>query len=131
MRLYAPPSYWETPKEKIDRITGGCGPGGFGDWLVPDTIYGLSVFQSCRIHDYMYHIGKSLTDKEEADRVFLNNMIRQIRDGTKWKWLMFFRRQRAKTYYLFVKEFGGPAFWDGKNRPTEFRNIGAEQEIAV
>ncbi len=31
VRLYAPEEYWDTPEHIIDAMTGGCGPGGFGD----------------------------------------------------------------------------------------------------
>jgi len=130
LKLYAPESYYTTPKEEIDRVTGGCGPGGFGDFLVPDTIYGLSIFEACRRHDWMYHVGEILADKEEADRVFLNNMTRIIKVKTAWRWFPAFRKilirlrlRRAKTYYFFVDEFGGPAFWDGKNQIEEFREV--------
>lgn len=123
VKLYAPESYWETPEHIIDDLTGGCGPGGFGDWLVPDTVYGLSVFPACRIHDYMYGVGETLADKKEADRVFLNNMVRLIKAKAAWKWLRRLRLRRARTYYYFVKEFGGSAFWKGKNRPEEEREV--------
>ena len=123
VKLFAPAQYWETPEHIIDDMTGGCGPGGFGDGLVPDTLYGLSVFQACRVHDYMYGVGETLADKEKADRVFLNNMIRLIKAATSWKWLRRLRMRRARTYYYFVKEFGADAFWSGKNKAEEERDI--------
>ena len=123
VKLFAPAQYWETPEHIIDDMTGGCGPGGFGDWLAPDTNYGLSMFQACRVHDYMYAVGETLAAKEEADRVFLNNMVRLVKDGTRWRWLRQLRLRRAKTYYFFVKTFGGDAFWNGKNRTEEERDV--------
>ncbi len=33
------------------------------------------------------------------------------------------RRVRARTYYLAVKYGGGPAFWNSKNKDTEFREV--------
>lgn len=90
-------------------------------WLVPDTIYLLTVTEACNIHDYMYSIGSNLGDKDEADRVFLNNLVRLIQDhGGLLKPL---RLCRAKTYYKFVVGLGGPAFWDNKNQVTEFKTI--------
>ena len=83
-------------------------------------MYGLSVFRACQIHDYMYYMGKTLADKEEADRVFLNNMVRIINAETKWKWLRCLRKRRAYAYYKAVDIFGGSSFWDGKNRPEFF-----------
>ena len=42
--LQAVESFWVATKEEIDACTGGCGPGWFGDWLVPDTVWGgLSI----------------------------------------------------------------------------------------
>lgn len=122
--LYAPISYWETSIEEVDKVTGGCGPGGFGDFLVPDRIWGLSIFIACRIHDWMYHVGKTLQDKEQADRIFLNNMVRIIQGNpSKFKFLNRWRLKGAKNYFWAVSMFGGPAFWNSKNSETEFKNI--------
>ena len=120
IKLYAPPSYWRCSSDELNAVTGGCGPGGKGDYLVPDTMYGLSVFRACQIHDYMYYVGKTAADKKEADRVFLNNMVRIINAETKWKWLRSLRKRRAYAYYKAVDLFGGGSFWDGKNRPETF-----------
>ena len=117
-KLFAPKEYWSMPKKTIDKITGGCGPSGTGDMIVPDTIYGLSVKSACRIHDFMYYFGENLEDKDRADRVFLNNMIRLIKNGSKFFILRKLRLLRALTYYRAVKYFGGAAFWAGKN-PTD------------
>lgn len=103
----------------VEDIAGGCGPGGLGDYLVPDTLWGLSVRPACSIHDWLYHWGLTLKDKDSADRVFLNNMIRLIRSHTRWGWLKKLRLRRAKTYYHMVHTFGGPAFWKGKNKEGE------------
>lgn len=117
--LFAPPGYWKIPEN--DR--GGCGPGSLGDWLVPDTIYGLSIKPACSIHDYMYSVGECDDDKTDADDVLLNNLVRIIRAATSSKLLLWLRLRRARTYYLAVHTFGGPAFWDGKNKPDEEREV--------
>ena len=119
MKLFAPKTYWTTPKEEIDRVTGGCGPGRFGDWLVPDTIWGLSIKKACRIHDFSWYIAETLEEKEASDRAFLNNMLRLIYAGAKWWILRKLRIRRAYKYYLAVKLLGGPAFWKGKNSDEE------------
>lgn len=113
--LSAPADYWDTPKEDIDAITGGCGPGGLGDYLVPDTVWGLSIYFPCRIHDFGYHEGQSEEDKAIEDNRFLNNMIRVVKVKTRWGWLKKLRIRRCKSYYQAVHWFGGPAFWDGKD----------------
>ena len=64
----------------------------------------------------MYHVGQTVDDKQEADRVFLNNMLRLIEDASGW--LKCLRRRRALKYYEAVVVFGGPAYWAGKNAPS-------------
>lgn len=120
-KLWAPAEYWSLTDEQVNGLVGagGCGPGRFGDYLVPDTLWGLKVASACRIHDFCYHIGSCIEDKEQADRGFLNNMIRIILAKTKWSLLKRLRIRRARTYYWFVHECGGPAFWHGKNPPEE------------
>lgn len=115
MELYAPNSYWELSDSARAEIVNGCGTRGIIGLLVPDTILGLSIKAACNIHDYMYHVGLTIDDKKEADRVFLNNMLRLIDGG--WRIFKIPRIHRARIYYDAVKYCGGPAFWDGKNKP--------------
>ena len=115
-KLFAPTGYYGlTPKEKKE-ICNGAGPKGKG-WIIPDTMWGLSIKEAANIHDYMYHVGKTIEDKESADRSFLNNMLRVIdnKKGFFHSVLRHLRHARAKEYYNAVKYFGGPAFWSGKN----------------
>jgi hypothetical protein len=128
MKLFAPEEYWSTPPHILDEIVNGCGPGGIGDALVPDNIdwpwpWGLSITPSCRIHDYMYFVGETIDDKKAADRVFLNNMVRQIDAAGGFFLLKRRRKNRAWIYYQAVYRFGGPAFWSGKNKPEEERDV--------
>ncbi len=117
--LYAPRSYAEAPDIIRRIVVNGCGVGGWKGKLVPDTVWGLSIREACNIHDWMYHEGETIAHKEEADRTFLNNMLRLIDRGA-W-WLRRARRNRAYAYYLAVAKFGGPAFWNEKNpQETEY-----------
>ena len=118
-----PCSFFEASEELRSDVAGGCGPGGPGDMLVPDTMYGLSVRPACRIHDWMYHFGRILPDKELSDRVFLNNMVRIIKARGSLGFLENLRLRRAKTYYVMVRDFGGPAFWNSKNDETEMGDV--------
>lgn len=112
-RLYAPPAYYDLSEVERARICNGCGTKGLGGLIVPDTLWGLEIEDACDIHDFMWHEGSTIEDKREADRIFLNNMLRLIDGGSKWlKWI---RRRRAYKYYEGVAVFGGPAFWAGKN----------------
>jgi hypothetical protein len=116
MKLFAPELYKAlTPDGKAD-ICNGCGAKGFG-WLVPDTMWGLCVTAACDIHDFMYAVGETEADREEADRVLLNNLVRIINLESKWQTIRMFRLFRALIYFVMVRMFGGPAFWDGKNKP--------------
>lgn len=113
--LFAPQSYINASPEVLKAVLNGCGTAGWKGWIVPDTLYFLSITPACNIHDWMYTAGSTKEDKEEADRVFLNNMIRLIEEaGGPWL-LKKLRRNRAYVYYESVSHFGGPAFWDGKN----------------
>ena len=106
--LMAPDSFWETDEIELSLQTGGCGPGEFGDRLVPDTAYGLSLKPACICHDYFYSIGRTMADKERADTEFLFNMITLVNRGSKW--LRYLRRLRAMTYYSMVADFGGSSY---------------------
>ena len=109
--LRAPKKYWLLTKEKKDDLCNGAGPKNFG-WLIPDTIWGLKITEAANIHDYMYIVGAAvIEDKQTADRVFLNNMIRIIQRKTKWTWLKKLRLMRAKKYYHAVDLCGGPSYW--------------------
>ena len=120
--LYAPSWYWEIPYD--ERAKGRCGPGhGLGDKLVPEKNWGLSMTGACQIHDKMYERGKTELDREEADRVFLNNMLRLVEANSNFI-MKPLRRQRALTYYAAVRDFGGPSFWNTKNRPEEWGSLG-------
>ena len=91
----------------------GCGSG----WLAkytPNTIYFVSVFEACRIHDYAYEVGVAIEDKWHADREFRNNLVRIVTNVGVWYYPTKLALHRADVYYEVVKNFGGPAFWKGK-----------------
>jgi hypothetical protein len=95
--------------EKFMAICGGCGPGQWGDYFVPDTLWGLSIKLACEIHDYMYHVGKTAEDKFRADSMFLQNMIALIWRGSNW-FTFPLRVLRAAKYYVAVARYGDNAF---------------------
>jgi hypothetical protein len=122
--LYAPKGYKDLNPTEKERICNGAGPAHFG-WLVPDTIWGLSITEAANIHDFMYWAGKTLEDKEEADRVFLNNMVRLIESKTSFIGMALnpLRLHRAGLYFKAVDQFGGPAFWAGKNTKETLMSV--------
>lgn len=132
VKLYAPEKYGNqpccfhdaTPEQIREAVgSGGCGPGGIGDYLVPDTMWGLNVKPACTIHDWQYCWGRTIEDKIKADLNLRDNLVRLIKAQNSWGWLENLRLRRAKTYYEAVKNFGGPAFWSGKSSIYEFREV--------
>jgi len=115
--LMASTSFWNATLAEVEKKTGGCGPGSIGDWFVPDTMYGESVFLACQIHDWMYGEGENLEDKKWADIVFLVNMTLLIIDD---KGLLdSLRLRRVMTYFEAVYFGGGDSFDKGKTMKKE------------
>lgn len=107
INLFTPVNY--TPEKKCD-----CGSG-WSSKLVPNTIYGLDIKPVCCIHDFMYKVGVTIEHKDSADRTFLNNMLRIIESKKSWWFPHSLARRRALKYYEAVRNFGGTAYWDGKD----------------
>ena len=112
--LFAPASFKTTSYEQLAKVCNGCGSASAKIDFVPDRIYGTYVGEACHIHDFMYHEGFVIEDKDEADRAFLNNINRLLNKRRKWYKPMFLMRRRAAFYAYMVEKHGGPAFWDGK-----------------
>lgn len=126
--LYVPPDMLDAlinrPAE-VDAVCNGVGSdvgilGKATYHLIPNTIWFLYVTRPADVHDWMYSrpITAGIEYKDKADRVFLNNMLRLIEMDDSWlgRKLAGLRRKRAKLYYEAVRDFGGPSFWEGKNR---------------
>ena len=113
--IYAPVGFLLASPDRLLEVCNGCGAA--DSWFRPPSkIYGTSISDACNVHDWMYEVGRTIEDKDEADRAFLNNMLRLIkRDRKKWYKPSFLQRKRACAYYAVVKYGGGPAFWQGKN----------------
>ncbi len=117
--LLVPQSFFEATKEEIEAKTGGCGPGSIGDWFVPDTMYGESVFLACQVHDWMYGEGKTEQDRFYSDMVFDWNMkvlilIHPRTGKMEDEMLDKLRLHRATTYFEAVRYGGGDAFDSGE-----------------
>jgi len=124
VELFVPESYKQASDAARAEVCNGCGPFGKFDF-VPDSIYGLDISAACMPHDWAYTFGATLADKEEADRIFLNNMLRLIEGAPSWwdKMLRPFRRRRALLYYEMVVAFGAPAYWAGKNQEANLTRV--------
>lgn len=103
---------WET----IKAIANGCGPEGWKEKIIPDSLLGCNIEEACSIHDVDYQEGQTNEEKECADRTFRNNMQRLVYGRTTtWlakKLLLKPRLYLTVIYYNAVKNFGGAAFWD-------------------
>jgi hypothetical protein len=109
--LVFPDSFRLSSATARQMVCNGAGPRRFG-WLVPDTIWGLSITDAANIHDWMYWKGRTEADRLEADVTFLVNMCRLIEMRSSNRAIHFLRRWRAMTYFSAVRDFGGKAFYD-------------------
>ena len=115
LNLKAPDRYYNlSVKEKAQICNGMGAKDSLISWFVPNTFYGLDMTECGNIHDYMYHVGETQEDKNNADRVFLNNMIMTINARSSNVFMRWIRRSRAMKYYTAVAEAGNTAFWAGK-----------------
>lgn len=90
----------------------GCGTG-WNDKLVPDNLIGLDISECCKIHDYMYTVGRTSKDRNKADRLFYKNMKAIVMNDSDLI-LRATRLAMAWAYYIAVVEFGKSSFWEGK-----------------
>ena len=111
--LLASDGFWGLSEEERNRKYFGCGPGKFGDRIVPDTIWGLSILLPCQIHDYDYEHGETEEDKRDADCRFFHNCVILIENEPRNIYSVL-RMQRAENYYEMVMVGGHAAFWKGK-----------------
>jgi len=99
-RLRAPEEF------NSSEIIGGCGPGKWGNRLVPDSILGVDIGPACDIHDYTYLIGKTEEEKTNADIELFANGFRIIKQKSKNRLMSFFRAVILTWYFLAVA-YGG------------------------
>ena len=127
LSLYADAECWKFKWEHPDEFASyGCGPGGVGDFLIPDTVWiTVSIRDACRIHDWGYRhcIESSEEDRARHDRILRNNAIRIVNHYTKSKLLKWLRYRRVQTYYAMVKRFGSNAYWEERNNADEYKVV--------
>lgn len=121
-KLFAPVGYWAMSPSARAELTNGCGPAGWKGRYIPDHLLWVSIQAACDIHDWMYRVGQTEADREEADRVFLNNMLRIV-EARSTNWLTRdLRRRLALRYYATVRDHGAVYFWEDKNLPETYRD---------
>ena len=125
LRLFADPDCWIFQEVYPDEFESyGCGPGGAGDSLVPDTVwFTVSIRPACRIHDWGYRHACDASEegRKRHDRIFRNNALRIVDYHTKSRILKWLRYRRVQTYYVMVRKFGSPAYWEERNKEQEYR----------
>lgn len=113
--LYAPEGFIRATPEMRDEVCNGCGPAGWKQNYISNHLFGLDVRIACDIHDWMYEFGTTEDDRDEADRIFRNNMLRLIEWAGGPGLLQAARRLKALHYYRLVHNYGAIFFWPGKN----------------
>lgn len=110
--LAAPESFWDYLDIDKSDMVNGCGPSGFGDFLIPNKVYGLSIKPACMIHDWMFTIFNCEKGFKVANQVFFDNMNRINKKNTKSNFLWWLRKRRIMKYFLAVKYFGRQFYYD-------------------
>lgn len=132
VKLYGSLACWNFAADYPDEFKSyGCGPGGVGDWFVPDTMYGLDVSPACRNHDFDYRHGEGADEslRQEYDETLKDNCVRLIRaaylknKNVISKRIYKLRLRRAKFYYVMVRDFGGPAYWDSRHEEKQSSEV--------
>jgi hypothetical protein len=104
MKLQAPDSYWKLTDEQKDKLLNQCGPDGPLNKVIPDHLLGLSISESCNIHDYMFGEAIGQQEAKLADKVFLRNMKTQV-ESKNDRFLTTMRRFLAYLYYVAVRGY--------------------------
>lgn len=129
LKLKAPEDFMKTLMENpqaVDQVCNGVGSEESITYhFTPDTNWGLNMNPASHIHDWMYKFPllfktyeAGMKWKALADRLFYENMCKQIKDGCKI--LQPVRYRRAKFYYECVDHFGEESFWAGKELPADW-----------
>ena len=125
------PKYIDFPSRSVIQFSSFCGAGkGFGDTIVPESIWGLPISPACYIHDKMWAEADATWEAfHAANSIFLRNLIALIDVQSSNRFSAAFRRYRAVTYYNAVDTFGSKIFWKLKERQKNeksyrnFRNV--------
>ncbi len=103
------------PASNVDPSGLACGPGGWGDWIVPDRPYGHDFTGPCQFHDDCYGAcwgGQHVFSKGYCDTTFLARMRSECLHLYAF-WEIFDRRHClyvARVYYTAVDWLGQGAY---------------------
>lgn len=109
--LFAPLSYVQSSDLEKAGVINGCGPKGFWNSIIPNTIYGLYIGEACNIHDWQYHFGETEEDRKFADETLLKNIMLLIdAENNTFGIVKWLRKARAKKIFLAVEMLGEKYF---------------------
>ena len=115
--LHAPESYWK--QETTIKIR--------SKWklkVIKYSLLGLDITEACNIHNYMYYVGETWSDKDYADEVFLHNLNKLIETVSFWyAWLNPLRKIMAKKYFHRVKTLGNQVFRMGEEGILSIKSL--------
>ena len=105
----------DTPIDQIRALIGsggGCGPGAtWGDWMVPDTMWGLNMKPVCYLHDCCYHDADNEARRHVCDLLLFTNGTTYIRAHSANWFMVWLRLKRLGKYFRMVN-LGGGGFVD-------------------
>lgn len=73
-KLITPDTYLIATPEEKGLVVNTCGPEGFLNQIIPNTIFGSSVVEACNRHDWMLNEAKSKEELKVADSTFKHNL---------------------------------------------------------
>lgn len=105
----------------LARFPSFCGAGsGWGDRLVPDTIWFLRIAPCCFIHDLDWlTCAATEVDFHLANVRFRHNLLELIRERSRWLVVRLLRERRALSYYQAVETAGRRFFAPGFDGDAE------------
>lgn len=87
-----------------------CGPGEFGDMIVPDNLFGVPINVACFIHDHSNALAETTEEDHDSNVMFRENMfaiLRHLEPKPEWKDKFHYARwHRAILYYEAVDTCG-------------------------
>jgi hypothetical protein len=105
--IIAPDEYFKSNLYKQLNTKTSCGPVGFLDRFIADSIFGVNVTLACSAHDFMYNKGETQYDKTIADELFHLNLKQLIKNSdNESRVLAFLRHSVAYIYKIGVNIFG-------------------------
>ena len=116
----AGPYYGSLSDDELRGCVNGMGPAWFPQHLRDLLDEHFDMFRDAvAIHDIGYTYGTTAADKVAEDERFLRNCRRCVNHHVVWwrhPFVFLEKRAVAYTLYLWVKECGDSAFWEGKMR---------------